>query len=47
MPKMNIKHPNQKKLEEAIEKLKEKKKLHKKKKEVTLNVNYRKPKKDQ
>lgn len=47
MSKLKIKHPNQKRLEDALEKLKEKKKLPKKKKEVNISVNYRKPKKDQ
>jgi Rad3-related DNA helicase len=43
--KIPLKHPNQKRLEEALEKLKEKKKLPKKKKEVTLPSSHRKIKK--
>lgn len=42
MTKIKIKHPNQKRLEEALEKLKENKKLPKKKKEITLPTGHRK-----
>ncbi len=46
MSKLPIKHPNQKRLEEALEKLKEKKKLPKKKKEITMPSSHRKVKKE-
>ncbi len=46
MSKIKIKHPNQKRLEEALEKLKEKKKIQKKKKEIVIPSNHRKLKKD-
>jgi hypothetical protein len=47
MAKLNIKHPNQKRLEEALEKLKEKKKLPKKKKEIIMPSSHRKVKKEE
>ncbi len=46
MSKIKIKHPNQKRLEEALEKLKEKKEIQKKKKEIVIPSNHRKLKKD-
>lgn len=46
MTKLPIKHPNQKRLEEALEKLKEKKKLPKKKKEIVMPSSHRKVKKE-
>lgn len=45
--KIPIKHPNQKRLEDALEKLKDQKRLPKKKKEVVINTNYKKPKKSE
>jgi hypothetical protein len=42
MTKLPIKHPNQKRLEEALEKLKEQKKLPKKKKEIKIPGNKNK-----
>lgn len=46
MTKIKIKHPNEKRLEEALEKLKDKKKVIKKKKEITLPSSHRKVKKN-
>jgi hypothetical protein len=45
MARINIKHPNQKRLEEALEKLKDKKKLNKKKKDIIMPSSHRKVKK--
>lgn len=39
--KLPIKHPNQKRLEEALEKLKENKKVPKKKKEIVMPSSHR------
>jgi hypothetical protein len=44
MSKIKIKHPNERRLEEALEKLKEKKKLPKKKKEIVMPSSHRKVK---
>jgi hypothetical protein len=45
MSKIKIKHPNERRLEEALEKLKEKKKL-KKKKEIIMPDSHRRVKKE-
>ena len=44
--KLPLKHPNQKRLDDAIEKLKANKKLPKKKKDPVLQNSYRKVKKE-
>ncbi len=46
MTKLPIKHPNQKRLDDAIEKLKDKKKLPKKRKDPVLQNSYRKVEKE-
>ena len=47
LAKLPLKHPNQKRLEEALEKMKKNKKVIKKKKEITLPSSHRKVKKDE
>jgi len=47
MAKLPIKHPNQKRLEDALEKRKLKKKPIGKKKEITIPSSHRKVKKDE
>ena len=47
MSKIKIKHPNERRLEEALEKLKEKKKVIKKKKEIVLPSSHRKIKRSE
>lgn len=47
MAKLNIKHPNERRLEEALEKMKEKKKVKKNKKEIVMPSSHRKIKKDE